>query len=89
MKSVRTTGCAVVVTLFFGAAAQSQTREKQTDKRFLIVLVGPAGSGKTAQAEFLRKRFGIPAVAVDDLIQANPGAPAQLDVPASLRGRRS
>jgi adenylate kinase len=73
MKSLRTIGCGVLLTLLFGAAAQSQT----ADKRFLILLIGPTGSGKTTQAEFLKKRFGIPTVAVDDLIQANPAALAK------------
>jgi len=40
-------------------------------------LIGPAGSGKTTHTEFLRKRFGIPTVAMDDLIQANPAALAK------------
>jgi adenylate kinase len=73
MKSLRRIGRAVVLTLLFGAAVQSQT----ADKRYLILLIGPTGSGKTTQAEFLRKRFGIPTVTVDDLIQANPAALAK------------
>jgi adenylate kinase len=43
----------------------------------VILLIGPTGSGKTTQVEFLNKRFGIPTVAVDDLIQANPAALAK------------
>ena len=73
MKSLRTIGYRVLLTLLLGAAAQSQT----ADKRYLIILIGPTGSGKTTQAEFLRKRFGIPTVAMDDLIQANPAALAK------------
>ena len=73
MKSLRTIGCGVLFTLLFGAAAQSQS----ADKRFLILLIGPTGSGKTTQAEFLKKRFGIPTVAVDELVQANPAALAK------------
>jgi len=68
MKSLRTSGCGIALTLMFGAAAQSQS----ADKRYLIVLIGPTGSGKTTQAAFLKKRFGIPTIAVDDLIVANP-----------------
>ena len=45
-----------------GAAAQT------TDKRFIIVLIGPTGSGKTTQSEFLKRKFGIPTIAVDDLV---------------------
>ena len=82
MKSLRTIGSGVVFTMFVGAAAQPQT----ADERFLIVLVGPTGSGKTTQAEFLRKRFGIPTVAVDDLIQANPSALAKYRRPGITPG---
>jgi uridine kinase len=56
--------------LMAGVTAQAQN----ADKRYLIVLIGPTGSGKTTQAEFLKKRFGIPTIAVDELIQANPAA---------------
>jgi adenylate kinase len=73
MKSLRTIGCAVALTLLAGAAAHGQT----ADKRYLIVLIGPTGSGKSTQTEFLKKRFGIPAIAVDDLITANPAALAK------------
>ena len=73
MKSLCTIGCGVVLTLLLGAAAQSQS----ADERFLILLIGPTGSGKTTQVEFLKKRFGAPTVAVDDLIQANPAALAK------------
>ncbi len=73
MKSVRTIGCAVALTLLAGAAAHAQT----PDKRYLVVVIGPTGSGKSTQTAFLKKRFGIPAVAVDDLIAANPAALAK------------
>src|SRR5271165_2483375 len=42
------------------------------DKRFVIILIGPTGSGKTTQAEILKKNFGLPAISVDDLIRDNP-----------------
>ena len=70
MRSLRTISYGVALTLMFGATAQSQS----ADKRYLILLIGPTGSGKTTQAEFLKKRFGIPTIAVDELIQANPAA---------------
>jgi adenylate kinase len=73
MKSVRSIGCGVALTLLFAAAAHSQI----ADKRHLIVLIGPTASGKSTQTEFLKKRFGIPAIAVDDLIVANPAALAK------------
>jgi adenylate kinase len=73
MKSIPAIGRVVALTLVFGAIAQSQI----ADKRYLIVLMGPTGSGKSTQTEFLKKRFGIPAIAVDDLIAANPAALAK------------
>ncbi len=42
------------------------------DKRFVIVLIGPTGSGKTTQSEFIKKRFGITTISVDDLIRDHP-----------------
>jgi adenylate kinase len=73
MKSVRTIRNVVALALVLGAAAQSQS----VDRRYLIVLIGPTASGKTTQAEFLKKRFGIPAISVDELITANPAALAK------------
>jgi len=37
----------------------------------LIVLIGPPLSGKTTQISALEKRYGIPTIATDDLIQAH------------------
>jgi adenylate kinase len=42
------------------------------DKRFIIVLIGPTGSGKTTQSEFLQRKFGIPTISADDLAKQNP-----------------
>jgi adenylate kinase len=63
----------MALALLCGAMARAQN----ADKRYLIVLIGPTGSGKTTQAEFLKKRFSIPTLAVDDLILANPAALAK------------
>ncbi len=51
-----------------GLAAQS------TDKRFVIVLIGPTGSGKTTQSEFLKRKYNIATISVDGLINENPQA---------------
>ena len=40
-------------------------------------MIGPTGSGKTTQAEFLKKRFGIPTIAIDDLVRDHPEALAR------------
>jgi adenylate kinase len=51
------------------------------EKRFVIVLIGPTGSGKTTQSEFLKKKYNIPTVAVDDLIRDNPAAMQKYKTP--------
>ena len=40
----------------------------------LIFLIGPPASGKSTQAAFLHKRFGLAVIAAEDLIKANPQA---------------
>jgi adenylate kinase len=44
------------------------------EKRFVIILIGPTGSGKTTQTDILKKNFGLPTISVDDLIRDNPSA---------------
>ena len=81
MKSVRAIGLGVALTLFY-ASAQSQA----VDKRYLILLVGPTGCGKTTQAQFLKEWFGITTISVEDLIQANPAALAKYRRPGITPG---
>ena len=38
----------------------------------IILLVGPPGSGRTTQADFLRKELGMPVISADDLIARHP-----------------
>lgn len=59
----------------------AQNPNPPKDKRFVIVLIGPTGSGKTTQSEFLLRRFNIPTIAVDDLIRDNPAALAKYQRP--------
>jgi adenylate kinase len=56
------------------------------DKRFVIVLIGPTGSGKTTQTEFIQKRFGIKTIAIDDLIREHPSALAKDVTPGITPG---
>lgn len=77
MTALRTFLCGFALALTFGTAAPGQSPAKSADKRFLIVLIGPTGSGKTTQAEFLKNHFGIPTIAIDDLIRDNPAALAK------------
>lgn len=56
--------------LLLVAVAAAQT----SDDRFVIVLIGPTGSGKATQSEFIKREFGISTIGVDDLIKENPSA---------------
>ena len=56
--------------LLLAGAVAAQT----SDDRFVIVLIGPTGSGKTTQSEFIKREFGISTIGVDDLIRENPSA---------------
>src|SRR5690242_10065105 len=51
------------------------------DKSFVIVLIGPTGSGKTTQAAFLSKRYGLPTIAADDLLKQHPEALKKYQTP--------
>jgi adenylate kinase len=73
MTLIRAIRYSALLSLLLCSAAQSQT----ADRGRIVVLIGPTGSGKSTQAEFLKKRFGIPIVAADDLIAANPAALAK------------
>jgi adenylate kinase len=56
------------------------------EKRFVIVLIGPTGAGKTTQTEILKKNFGLPSIAVDDLIRDNPAILAKSKTSGSKTG---
>src|SRR6266496_4188382 len=51
------------------------------DRNFVIVLIGPTGSGKTTQAAFLERRYGLPTIAADDLIRQHPEALKKYQTP--------
>jgi len=48
-------------------------------KGLVIVLVGPPGSGKTTQAEFLKKKYAIPLLAAAELRQKAGASPEKLN----------
>ena len=52
---------------------------QKPDKRFVIVLMGPTGSGKTTQSAFIKRKFGIPTITADDLVKQNPAALAKYE----------
>ena len=54
-------------------------------KGLVLVLIGPPGSGKTTQTEFLTKKYAIPALAGNDLRQKAGGSAEKLN--AALRAQ--
>jgi adenylate kinase len=66
--------------LFFLAAAFGAFAQPKV-KSFVIVMIGPTGSGKTTQVEFLKRRYGMPVISIDDLIKENPAALAKYRTP--------
>jgi len=68
--------------LLASACLLAGTMTAQTSSnRFVIVLVGPTGSGKTTQSEFIKREFGIPTVTIEDLIKENPAALEKYQTP--------
>ncbi|HVP49378.1 MAG TPA: nucleoside monophosphate kinase [Bryobacteraceae bacterium] len=60
----RTTLTALAV--FFAAAAFAENR-------MVVLLIGPPGAGKTTQARKLSKKYGIPSIALSDLLKKDAG----------------
>ena len=57
--------------LFLATLPLAGTAVGQVSGGPLIVLIGPPLSGKTTQISLLEKRYGIPTIATDDIIQAH------------------
>jgi len=52
-----------------GAAISLSVAPAQVKPAKLVLLVGPPGSGKSTQAKFLSKKYGIPAFSMADLLK--------------------
>jgi adenylate kinase len=65
--------------LFAALSLVAALAAQSTDKSVVIVLIGPTGSGKTTQAEFLKRKYGLEAITADDLLKENPSALAKYE----------
>ncbi len=63
MNCERSRAFKVVLAFSVGLLANAQLQAPRT-----IILVGPPGSGKTVQADALRKRYKVPAISVSQLL---------------------
>ena len=70
----------------FLAAITAALSLTAADDRFIIILIGPTGAGKTTQSEYLKNRFGIPTVSADDLVRDNPDALKKYSQPGITQG---
>jgi adenylate kinase len=68
MNGLRSTFVLITIFLAMSGAAPAQ----EVGRGLVVVLVGAPGSGKSTQAAFIQKRYNIPVIAVEDLINENP-----------------
>jgi adenylate kinase len=53
--------------LYLICFAMLASSAQEGTKPLVVVLIGPPGSGKTTQSQFLNRKYGLPIVGVDDL----------------------
>jgi adenylate kinase len=54
-----------LLAVLLGMSAAAVLPAQEVGKGLVIVLIGPPGSGKTTQAEFLKKKYSIPVITAD------------------------
>ncbi len=70
--------------LFLISACAASLMAQEAVKPLVVVLIGPPGSGKTTQAQFLNRKFGLPVIGVEDL-RAKAGAKLNLELKARIQ----
>jgi adenylate kinase len=64
---------ALIVAVSVLAAAQAVAAASGPGEGLVIILAGPPGSGKTTQAEFLKKEYGIPFLSAAEVFRKSHG----------------
>ncbi len=64
--------CTSVLTTLFMLATAGAAPVQEIGRGLVVILVGAPGSGKSTQAAFIQKRYNIPVIAIEDLINENP-----------------
>ncbi len=56
------------------AVGTGAVRGEVLPKPLVVVLIGPPASGKSTQAEYLNKKYGLPVISVEELVAADSGS---------------
>jgi adenylate kinase len=73
------------IALLLLAAAAPTLRAVPPGEGLVMVIIGPPGSGKSTQAEYLRRKYQIPVISADDLRAKSGSGDAQLN--SAIRSR--
>ncbi len=57
---------------FFLTTTSGAASAQELGKGLVVILVGAPGSGKSTQAAFIQRRYNIPVISIEDLINDNP-----------------